>query len=93
MTGPDKEIDKALGLMQEARKLLFQALHEKGEISQNLTKGVDKLAMAFEFVESPEDPVLMCPECGCLFYKTLQSGRYQCLSCDEKWTEQQERRS
>ncbi|PLX83929.1 MAG: hypothetical protein C0617_09810 [Desulfuromonas sp.] len=87
-----KDTKKALALMQEARKLLFQQLHAPGSPSKELIKGVDKLGLAFEFAENPENPLSMCPACGS-FAVTETGGIARCAGCSSSWTKPEEQKA
>ena len=53
------EFQEALSLMHEARKLLFQRLHEPGGFNGKVTQSLDKLAQAFEFVENFDEKLAL----------------------------------
>lgn len=78
---------KAVALMAEARKILFSALHGPVESRQVLAEGLDRLGLAFEFVENPLGEVALCPECECFCLEKTTEGTTQCLSCDKEWSE------
>lgn len=77
---------KALGMMSEARKILFRELHYPSCRTHELVEGVDRLALAFEFVENPLGQVILCPECECFCLEIYQDGSFECLSCDHRWS-------
>ena len=76
---------KALDMMSVARKILFRELHCGADRTRELVEGVDRLALAFEFVENPMGEVLLCPQCECFCLETFENGSFQCLSCDYLW--------
>lgn len=77
---------KALNMMAAARQILFHELHCPEERSLELAEGVDRLALAFEFVENPLGQVPICPECECFCLETYVDGSFRCLSCDHQWS-------
>lgn len=81
------EHHKALTLMAEARKILFTELHGPIESRKVLAEGLDKLGLAFEFVENPLGEVSLCPDCEGFCLEQLEEGEIKCLSCDHQWSE------
>ncbi len=81
------KLREALGLMSEARKLLFEQLHTPGGLSQEVVEGLDRLASAFEFAENPDREIILCPACECLYWERTGS-RLRCLSCDHEWNQE-----
>jgi hypothetical protein len=77
---------RALDMMSDARKILFRELHYPASRTHELVAGVDRLALAFEFVENPLGHVVLCPVCECFCLETRQDGSYKCLSCDHCWS-------
>ena len=77
---------RALGMMSDAREILYRELHYPFNRTHELVAGVDRLALAFEFVENPLGEVTLCPECECFCLETFQDGSFKCLSCDHCWT-------
>lgn len=90
-TGVSKYISdehhRALALMAEARKILFTALHGPMESREVLAEGLDKLGLAFEFVENPLGKVSLCPGCEGFCLEKTVDGKTKCLSCDHEWSE------
>jgi len=80
-----EEHHKALGLMTEARQILFAALHGPMETREVLAAGLDKLGAAFEFVENPLGEICLCPDCGSYALDRTAEGQNVCLSCDHEW--------
>jgi len=76
---------RALGMMADARKILFRELHYPASRTLELVEGVDRLALAFEFVENPLGEVILCPQCESYCLETHQNGRFTCLNCDHHW--------
>jgi hypothetical protein len=76
---------RALDMMSVARQILFRELHSPEGRSRELVEGVDRLALAFEFVENPLGEVLLCPQCECFCLETCENGSFKCLSCDYQW--------
>jgi len=85
-----EDYKKAMDLMFEARKILFHQLHCPGGLSKELIEGVDKLGLSFEFAENPDAPVMLCPQCECLYWEETEKGTYKCLCCDHEWMEMNE---
>ena len=56
----ESNVDQALSLLSEARKILFQRLHNPEKLSQELVRGVDKLGQAIEFAENPHTEIHLC---------------------------------
>jgi len=80
-----KEHRKAFTLMAEARSLLFSALHRSTNERQSLAEGLDRLGVAFEYLEKPLGDVPLCPACGCFCVEEQTDGTAACLSCDHLW--------
>lgn len=81
------EHHQALTLMAEARKILFAELHKSPESRPILAEGLDRLGLAFEFVENPLGEVALCPGCEGFCLEQTKDGRTKCLSCDHEWCE------
>lgn len=82
-----EEHHKAVDLMSRAREILFSQLHGQLEARKVLAEGLDRLGLAFEYVENPLGVVTICPNCeGFCLEKTLD-GKNQCLNCDHVWSE------
>ncbi|PLX91469.1 MAG: hypothetical protein C0619_07565 [Desulfuromonas sp.] len=77
---------QALDMMSVARKILFRELHYPESRTRELVEGVDRLSLAFEYVENPLGDVLLCPECECFCLETFEDGSFTCLSCDHHWS-------
>lgn len=86
MTYISEEHHKAFELMSEARKILFSALHGPLETRERLAAGLDKLGIAFEFVENPTGEVDLCTNCGSHVLDKTAAGHTRCLSCDHQWS-------
>lgn len=80
-----EELDRAFTYLAEARKILFQQLHDGKNRSQGLVDGVDKLASAFELAENPRLMKYICPACESLATENREDGKFHCFSCDEVW--------
>jgi len=80
------EHNRALALMAEARKILFTELHGPIETRQVLAEGLEKLGLAFEFVENPLGEVSLCPDCEGFCLEKTSEGKNKCLSCDHEWS-------
>ena len=80
-----EEHQRALTLMSEARKILFTALHGPMSSRQVLAQSLDRLGLAFEFVENPLGEVLLCPSCEGFCLDITPEGKHKCLSCDHEW--------
>lgn len=76
---------RALDIMSDARKILFRELHYPSCRTHELVEGVDRLSLAFEFVENPLGQVILCQECESFCLETSPDGSYECLSCDHRW--------
>lgn len=76
---------RALDKMSIARKILFRELHCPDCRTRELVEGVDRLALAFEYVENPLGEVLLCPQCESFCLESFENGSFGCLSCDHKW--------
>ena len=76
---------KALGMMSKARKILLHELHYFPNRTLELVNGLDKLGLAFEFVEHPLEKVNLCPQCEGFCLEIFEDGSYMCLSCDHQW--------
>lgn len=85
----ERDVEKAFTFLAEARRILFQQLHEPGTRSTALVDGVDRLAAAFELIEDPDRLFHICPSCESLASEALGTGAFHCLSCDERWNPQQ----
>ena len=86
MTENDKQhLGQALALLSEARKILFQQLHDPEQLSHELVQGVDKLGQAIEFAENPHGEIHLCPDCGSLCSEQLAGDLYLCLSCNREF--------
>jgi len=81
------EHHKALSLMAEARKILFKELHGPIESRKILAEGLERLGLAFEFVENPLGDVSLCPDCEGFCLEKTTEGETRCLSCDHEWSE------
>lgn len=81
-----EELERAFTYLSEARKILFQQLHDSNSRSQGLVDGVDKLACAFELAENPSLVNKICPECESLATESREDGTFHCFSCDEVWS-------
>ena len=82
----EPNLDQALNLLSEARKILFQQLHDPDELSHELVLGVDKLGEAIEFAENPHTEIHLCPDCGSLCCEPVAGDLYRCLSCDREYS-------
>lgn len=82
-----EEHQRALDLMSAARKILFAALHGPLASRQVLAEGLDRLGLAFEFVENPLGEVTLCPACEGFCLERSAEGTHRCLSCDHEWSE------
>jgi len=80
-----EEHSRAIHLMAEARKILFHELHCPGGLCRELIEGVDRLGLSFEFAENPDEPIVLCPQCECLYWEETAEGKRRCLSCDHEW--------
>jgi len=83
-----KDVENAFSFLSEARKILFQQLHEPGTRSIALVEGVDKLGAAFELAENPDCLFHICPTCESIASENLNDGTFHCFSCDEVWQQQ-----
>lgn len=81
----EKELNQAMTFLAEARKILFDQLHEPGTRTRELIEGVDKLASAFELIETPEKLHSICPACESLASERRDDSTFHCFSCDEIW--------
>lgn len=86
---PENELDKAITFLTEARKILFEQLHEPGARTRELVDGLDKLASAFDLVEDPERLLYICPACESLASEKRDDGAFHCFSCDKVWQQKQ----
>ena len=77
---------RAHDMMSLARQILFHELHCPEERTLELAQGIDRLSLAFEYVENPLGKVPLCPECECYCLETFDDGSFLCLSCDHIWT-------
>lgn len=76
----------AFDKMSDARSILFQELHYPACRTHELVEGVDRLGLAFEFVEHPLETVHLCPQCESFCLEVNLDGSYLCLSCDHQWS-------
>lgn len=82
----EEEMNRAFTYLSDARKILFQQLHDGENRSQGLVDGVDKLAAAFELAENPKLVRYICPECESLATENVDGGGFHCFSCDAIWS-------
>ena len=73
-------------MMSDARKILFHELHCLTRRTPALMKGVERLALAFEFGENPLNEVHLCPKCECFCMETHADGSFKCMNCDHHWS-------
>jgi len=79
-----EETEKALALLHEARKLLFEQLHERNRATKELAEGVDRLSRAFDLLERPDEQLCLCPACQRQSFGAPRSGQSECLTRGEE---------
>lgn len=85
---PDK-LKKALRLLGEAERILFDEIRHSHRISEEIVEGLDKLDHAFIFARNPWGKIPLCPACDCRFFEKVGRERFRCLSCDAQWSREQ----